>query len=334
MNESKQQPEEEIRPNGEPGKPEDSVSGKEEIAETEIMTALEAMGDKVNEEESEQETADTSPIGIIGTQKKQTGEFPVLSMKLAQRCHVGARRKRNEDSCFTFLSTTGGDSTLPPFGLFIVADGMGGHQNGHIASKIASRTAGKYILEKLYLPLLAIKEQNTPLPIQEVLTDAVMAANSAVLNHDLESDSGTTLTIALILGRRLHIAHVGDSRVYLHTNNKLETITQDHSLVQRLQEVGQLTAEEATFYRYSNILLRAVGQSEELEVDTYMRLLPESGQILLCSDGLTSMISDKRIQEIVETDTSLEEKAEKLFQAAMDAGGFDNITVILVGFHS
>ncbi len=279
----------------------------------------------------------TSPLEVIAAINK-TAALVTESMpeiQVAKRCHVGAIRERNEDSCLVFMSETGGHFPLMPFGLYIVADGMGGHQNGHLASKSASRMVAGNIINKIYMPLL--REDGNPIqaPIQEVMTEAVQAAHHAIYNPDPEEDGGTTLTSALILGRRLYIAHVGDTRVYLKTDDTFEMLTTDHSLVQRLQEVGQLTAEEATFYQYRHILLRALGQGEEedIEVDTYMRRLPESGILLLCTDGLSGMVTDDAMQEILNQDIPLDQKANDLFEAAMAAGGYDNITAILVQFH-
>lgn len=254
-------------------------------------------------------------------------------LRVAKRCHVGARRDRNEDSCLVFVAEAGGHFASLPFGLFIVADGMGGHSDGHVASNIASRTAATHILSNIYLPLLQDDSQGGKPPIQEVLEQAVQLANKAVFDHDSEMDSGTTLTIALVFGRRLHVAHVGDSRLYLLANGRFEPITNDHSLVQRLQDVGQLTAEEATFYRYGHILLKAVGQTEEVEADVYMRLLPKSGKLLLCSDGLSGFVPEAELRAILEQqDVPLQLMADELFEAAMEMGGFDNITAVLVDF--
>lgn len=220
---------------------------------------------------------------------------------------------------------------MMPFGLYIVADGMGGHTNGHLASKTASRVAARYILERIYLPLIHEDGGLNQTPIQEVLVNAVQAANTAVFKADLDSDSGTTLTIALVLGRRLHIAHVGDSRLYLLSDNELQAVTSDHSLVQRLQDVGQ-PADDITYAQIRHVLLRAVGQVEEVEVDTYMRLLPRNGKLLLCTDGLCGPVSDAELHSFLEKDISLQQMVDELTNAAMDAGGYDNITAIVVNF--
>lgn len=280
-------------------------------------------------------TEELPPLVIPGAKGILTGANASAGKKeavihFAKRCDIGAR-ERNEDSCIAFASETGGHFSMMPFGLYIVADGMGGHTNGHVASKIASRQAASHILEEIYLPLLA---HDTPpqVGIRDTLVEAVQLANTAVYQDEPEIDSGTTLTVALLLGSRLHVAHVGDSRLYLHTDEKLEAITNDHSLVQRLQDVGQLTAEEATVYRYRNVLLRAVGQGEDVEIDTYMRLLPKKGKLLLCSDGLCGFVSDDTINETLKKDVPIEQMVIDLYEAAMAAHSNDNVTVIVVEF--
>ncbi|MBE2199476.1 MAG: serine/threonine-protein phosphatase [Anaerolinea sp.] len=273
---------------------------------------------------------ENSLLGLSQLAKSETKE---PTMRVAKRCHMGAVRDRNEDSCLVFTSETGGHFPLLPFGLYIVADGMGGHKNGHIASKLASRTAARHIIEKIYLPLLNVEGVPTSTPIQEVLQEAVELAHKAVYDPTEETDSGTTLTIALVLGRRLYAAHVGDTRIYLLSGDKLEVVTTDHSLVQRLQDVGQLTAEEAPFYEYRHVLLRAVGQGEEIAVDTYTRLLPKKGKLLLCTDGLCGLVADFEIAMILQQDHTVTELSDELFEAAMEAGGYDNITTIVVEFN-
>lgn len=250
----------------------------------------------------------------------------------ARRCDLGAVRDRNEDYCLIFVSEAGGHFSLAPFGLFIVADGMGGHTNGHVASNLAARVAARHVLDNIYLPMLHNPNTAKQAPIQEVLANAVQAANTAVFQEDPQSDSGTTLTVALLLQRRLYVAHVGDSRLYLKKGEKLEVVTEDHSLVQRLKDVGSLTNEQAAVYRYKNVLLRAVGQAEDVEIDTYMRLLPKQGQLLLCSDGLCGMVTDEAIQEVMDRGLPVQETANALYDVAMEAGGYDNITAVVVNF--
>jgi PPM family protein phosphatase len=317
----------ETRPPGgvaRPQPPENPTEDEADLGETPPWSAPPFL------EADPEEPAKTRPIASK-IMEPVSDEEPRL--RAAKRCHVGARRDRNEDSCLLYVAESGGHFASLPFGLFIVADGMGGHSDGHVASNIAMRTAAAHVLTNIYMPLLQDDNQKAKPPIQEVLEQAVQKANKAVFEHDAEVDSGTTLTIALVFGRRLHVAHVGDSRLYLLANGRLESITSDHSLVQRLQDVGQLTAEEATFYRYGHVLLKAVGQAEEVEADVYMRLLPKSGRLLLCSDGLSGFVPEAELRAILEQpDAPLQEVADKLFEAAMEMGGFDNITAVVVDF--
>lgn len=300
----------------------------------------ESFADELNElvdETGSNMDEENDMAGIIEIPSAKAGQTDgaisdaVPGLRVAYRTSLGAVRPRNEDSCLVFSSGSGGHFPLLPFGLYIVADGMGGHANGHVASKTATRVAARHILDKIYLPLLHDAGGLNQTPIQEVMVDAVQAANTAVFATEPESDSGTTLTIALVLGRRLHVAHVGDSRLYLWVDGRLEAVTNDHTLVQRMRDVGQ-PADDVMYDQIKHVVLRAVGQMEEVEVDTYMRLLPKNGKLLLCSDGLCGFVSDKDIQETMSRDMGIETMAGALLDAAMMAGGYDNITAVIVDF--
>ncbi len=252
-------------------------------------------------------------------------------LHVAQRCDVGAVRERNEDACILFLAESGGHFSRAPFCLALVADGMGGHENGHMASKIASRAAADYVLQKIYLPLLSGADLPQPATVDSIMHDAVIAAHTAV-SAQKNSDSGTTLTMTLILENQLYVAHVGDSRAYWLVDDQLEAISMDHSLVQHLQDEGKLTSEEAENYQFRNILLRALGQAEDLEVDTYQRELPPKGKLLLCSDGLCGLVNDKRLAQIMRLDASPDRITKLMLDAALAAGGYDNITAVVIDF--
>jgi serine/threonine protein phosphatase PrpC len=251
-------------------------------------------------------------------------------LKLGWATDVGKARRHNEDTALVITAIHDGDDTTPAFGLFALADGMGGHQAGEIASSLAARTAAHHIIRHLYLPSLIRQEHGTDQPaLNEVLVSAVQEANSAVARR--VPGGGTTLTCALMLGPRVYIAHVGDSRAYVVTEaNRLDQITHYHSLVDRLVELGQLTHDEAASHPQKNVLYRAVGQSGVLEVDTYVRTIPDGERLLLCSDGLWSMVSETDMAKIVTTAPSLQTACASLIAAANDAGGHDNITAILV----
>ncbi len=242
---------------------------------------------------------------------------------------VGEVRRHNEDTALVITAAHEGDASVSAYGLFVMADGMGGQQAGEVASSLAARTVAHHIVSQFYLPVLISHEHDADQPaLKEVLVDAVRAANSAVA--DRVPGGGTTLTCALVLGSRAYVAHVGDSRAYIVTEEGLDQITHDHSLVDRLVELGQLTRDEAAVHPQKNVLYRAVGQSGVLEVDTYVRTIPRGGRLLLCSDGMWNMVSEAEIASIIMTSSSLQAACESLIAAANRAGGCDNITAILV----
>jgi protein phosphatase len=268
---------------------------------------------------------------MVGIEKNTLEQPKIPSIQSAQCCHLGAVRTRNEDSLLIIDTITGGQIPLNNFGLYIVADGMGGHHAGHEASRRTSRILGHRILREIYIPLLA---DNPPInvPIQELMSKAIQEANETLYNPEPDKDMGTTITAALIFGERLYLAHVGDSRAYLLHDGKLELMTTDHSYVQRLQDAGQLTPEEAAVHPQRNVLYRAVGQGGQLEVEVFTRSLPPQGKLLLCSDGLWGLVPNEVLQEILKQPISLQEQTNHLVEYALEAGGYDNITVIIVDF--
>lgn len=241
---------------------------------------------------------------------------------------VGRQRELNEDSLLTISTTVAGNNSNPPFGLFIIADGMGGHQYGEVASNVAIRTISSYVMKKFHntlfnLPTLPLDES-----LQEIAQDAVMEAQRAVLRE--APGSGTTVTAALVLGQQLTITHVGDSRAYLlYNEQRMEAITRDHSLVQRLEELGQITPAEAAVHPQRNVLYRALGQGENLEPDVITTPFPVGGYLLLCSDGLWGVIPEDEIRKIVYEAPTIQRACQNLIAAANAAGGPDNISAIL-----
>lgn len=277
-----------------------------------------------------EDTKPETPIDQTMVEDMLSAKKP--NIQVAKRCEVGALRQRNEDSCLTFNLDMGGHFRSPPAGLFLVADGMGGHESGHLASKKASRVAGGDVLQHIVLPLIETMELPSAEEVQKVMRQAVLAAHEAVYEPDPAHDGGTTLTMVLLLDRHAYVAHVGDSRAYRYHDGSLEAITSDHSLVQRLQDEGQLTSEEAKSYQYRNILLRALGQEEELQVDTAVYELSHTGKLMLCSDGLCGLVFHEQLEAIVAQDATPDEIADQLYHAAMNAGGYDNITAVVVEY--
>ncbi len=228
--------------------------------------------------------------------------------KVYQATNVGKVRKNNEDSMLV---------TEPE--IFIVADGMGGQAAGEVASKILVDTA------KNFLPKIA-----EPLN-EDILTKSILKANAEILKAVRENKNyrgmGTTATILHIYKNRAYYAHIGDSRLYRVRNNNIEQITQDHSYVESLVRRGEITPSEARVHPLKNILTQAVGADDDITVDSGNLRLDTEDIFMLCSDGLTNMVADEDILKIL-----LESKnpADDLVQAALDNGGHDNITVIVV----
>ncbi len=240
---------------------------------------------------------------------------------------IGRERKRNEDSFFVFNALLQYDNDQEPFGVFIVADGMGGHQKGEIASSTAARTAANHILKDIYLPYLCRHNQNsTNKPINEVLITAIESANITV--QELAPDGGTTLTAALIMGNNAYIAHIGDTRAYLINKENIKQITKDHSLAQRLEDLGQGSPTELA--NVQNVLYRAIGQSSTIEVDTHIQHLPPASSLLLCSDGLWGLVEVGNLKEIVNSSATPQEACERLVETANENGGYDNITAVMI----
>ncbi len=278
-------------------------------------------------------TAVTTPPSVLQTRPLPPLEtvtaLPGQRIMFGQLSDVGMVRGNNQDSMLSVLSSGMSTDELPDFGLFIVADGMGGHQEGERASAITVRTLARHVMNELFGALLEQRMNDPDQPsIAEVLREAVQEANDAVTEQIPEG--GTTLTACVIIGDLAYIAHVGDSRAYMITDDGIEQITRDHSLVQRLIELDQLTPEEAAEHPQRNVLYRAIGQSETLDVDAITRRLPPRSRLLLCSDGLWNLVSEDAIVEVLNAHRDPQDACHELVQLANDRGGPDNITVIIV----
>ena len=206
---------------------------------------------------------------------------------------VGRQRELNEDSLIAITSTLGGNTGNLPFGLYIVADGMGGHQYGEVASNAAVRTVAGSIMGKFQSYMFQLEPTPPNEPLQEMMQSAVKEAQKVIQRE--APKSGTTLTAALVLGHQVTVAHVGDSRAYhVYSDGRIEAITRDHSLVKRLEELGHLNGEEAENYPHRNVLYRALGQGEILEPDIFTISFPQTGTLMLCSDGLWGVVPDEK----------------------------------------
>ncbi|MCI0636804.1 MAG: Stp1/IreP family PP2C-type Ser/Thr phosphatase [Actinobacteria bacterium] len=220
---------------------------------------------------------------------------------------IGQVREGNEDSLLI----------VEP--LYAVADGMGGHRGGEVASTLALETVQQLFEQRL-----------------GSLADQVAEANRAVFersrNDRSVSGMGTTLTAALVDGNRVHLAHVGDSRAYLFRGGELSLLTEDHTLVHKMVVEGEITTEEAETHPHRSILTRALGVDQSVIVDVGDIAVADGDRILLCSDGLTGMVTDGQIREILAEAPEPQEAVDRLVTVANRAGGIDNITAIVLDF--
>ncbi len=241
---------------------------------------------------------------------------------------VGKQRDHNEDSILALTSTIVGSAEGIPFGLYIVADGMGGHQFGEVASNAAIRIMGGNITKKFHSYLYNLPTQALQESLQEVMEISITEAHQYVQRE--APGSGTTVTAALVLGQQITIAHVGDSRAYsIYPDGRIDPITRDHSLVKRLEELGHLSKDEVENFPHRNVLIRALGQGEFLEADIFTLPFPQGGYLMICSDGLWGVISEKDILRCITEAPTLNRACQNMVEAANAAGGPDNISVIL-----
>lgn len=233
-------------------------------------------------------------------------------MRISALSDVGLVRKNNEDN-FSICAPN----------LFIVADGMGGHEAGEVASKLAVNAIREHVLAH------GLKQ-----PGEKVLKDAVAAANRQVFEAAAErpdcSGMGTTVSVVLLRDGLINWAHVGDSRIYLFRDNQVSLLTDDHSVVWELLKQGSITQEDADVHPQRNMLTRAIGTEAETEIDIGNIPLLAGDQIMLCTDGLTNLISGEELAQAIKQCSDSDEVVKFLVNQAKTRGGFDNITVIYV----
>lgn len=238
-------------------------------------------------------------------------------LKTFSKTDIGRKRKLNQDAVYTSEQPVGNLKNL-----FLVADGMGGHNAGDYASKMTLETMVEHI---------AGSRETNP---AKILEDAIAAANTLVRNMagqnpELEG-MGTTVVAASCEGETLHVANVGDSRLYIIREGKIHQVTRDHSWVEEMVRRGGLGREEARNHPDKNIITRAVGAEDTVKIDFFTVGLEEGDMILMCTDGLTNMLEDEEILNILKISRDIVEMAEELVRAANEKGGRDNISVILI----
>ncbi|MFZ5632916.1 MAG: Stp1/IreP family PP2C-type Ser/Thr phosphatase [Bacillota bacterium] len=233
-------------------------------------------------------------------------------MKWSQMTEVGLVRKKNEDSL----------CVVPDLALFAVADGMGGHQAGEVASRIAVESVSR-----------RIRNGSNDEAVKSLL-EGVRLANSKIYSASRDKPTyrgmGTTLTAAVIREKELILAHVGDSRAYIIRGNKIYPLTEDHSLVQEMFRHGGITKEQARDHPHRNVLTRALGTDPLVDVDLIRIKLEKGDILLLCTDGLSGLLEDDEMLRLVREAAHPDQAVQGLVSEAMKRGGSDNISVIVV----
>ena len=265
---------------------------------------------------------------------------------------VGLIRELNEDSVLAMNLTQYYESVQTQIGLYIVSDGMGGEAAGEVASRVTVRAVAEWVTDKLIsASLKSTMEEKIAAPTHtgglrlavanghemattEMLKQAVIAANREVMAYAAanphERGLGATVTVAMMVGEVLTIAHVGDSRCYLLSGDRLAQVTEDHSLVQKMVNTGNLSRMEARSHPYRNVIYRSIGADEQIEIDIIRKKLTSGDTLMLCSDGLNGMLGDDQIRDILLVNPDPTAAAKELVVAANAAGGEDNTSVIVV----
>ena len=237
-------------------------------------------------------------------------------MKAFAITDVGQARLMNQDFVYCSQKPIG---SLP--NIFIVADGMGGHKAGDMASSFAVET---------FINMVEASDEKNQITL---IDETIKTVNEKLIQKAKESEDyegmGTTLVVATIIGNVLHVANVGDSRLYV-VNEELQQITRDHSLVEEMVAIGEIERKDARTHEQKNIITRAIGGSGLVMADFFSVDLKPKDRILMCSDGLTNMIEDEEIGQIVKKNNNVEDAAVELLKTANNNGGKDNISIIII----
>lgn len=244
-------------------------------------------------------------------------------MRASGYTDVGKVREVNQDNF----------AAVDMLGLYIVADGMGGHAAGEKAS-LSAVTTGIEVFSAYDFETKKLSGSDVNLGIEEVIRIALKEANNRIIQSSISSihlqGMGTTEVIAVYSEGRVYIGNVGDSRGYLIKPDKIVQLTKDHSVVQDLKDQGLITEEEAKVHPYRNVITRCLGMQAEIEVDTFNIDLDVGDKVLMCTDGLTNLVSNDEMKEIATSSDDLEAICKKLVDTANERGGHDNITVVLL----
>jgi len=249
-----------------------------------------------------------------------------LGVRVSTKTDPGRRRKDNEDNFLAVTGTWKHNGQLQPFGVFVIADGMGGHANGQDASRIAVETIYQHLTN--VLPRQDVPDEG----LGGLLQEAIQHANQMIYqqNQKDHADMGCTMTAALVTGSDAHICNVGDSRTYLlNLKDHLQRVTTDHSIVESLVAAGVIQKDDVYTHPKRNQIYRSLGEKEAAEIDLFHQRLSPGDKVLLCCDGLWEMVRDPDIEQVLRHD-DLPQVTSKLVEMANENGGVDNITAIVV----
>ncbi len=269
-----------------------------------------------------------SPIMQPATNTNNSEEH--VGFEIIAKTNPGIKRqhKPNEDSMFAIRGMRNENGQAQQIGLFVVADGMGGHADGQDASRLAIQTIIDYLLPRLS------QGEDTRESAQKLLVESIQLANQAVHQHNVEqnADMGTTVTATLVIDEMAHVANVGDSRTYVYrVSDGLTRVTRDHSVVASLVDAGIIKPDDIYTHPKRNQIYRSLGEKPFVEVDPFTVQLHPGDKLLLCSDGLWEMVRDPEIQRVLEMPTSNPQQlGENLISAALKSGGEDNVSVMVV----
>ena len=240
-----------------------------------------------------------------------------MELKVGARSDVGMIRSGNEDNFFAEADDRRG--------VFVVADGMGGHAAGEVASEMAVQIVSRHLLS-----LTSVLDQASAEKLAQAMRDANRAIYDRMLAEVDKQGMGTTASVLLLSDNRFLIGQIGDSRIYLLRDGALTQLTKDHSYVQEQVDAGLLTPEQARYHPYSNVITRCVGASESVDADIYEGEMKPGDVFLLASDGLTGMVDDRRLQAMLLARSGPGRIVDALIAEANGRGGLDNITAIVI----
>jgi len=253
----------------------------------------------------------------------------ITHYKVAFAQNIGKKREHNEDSIFINTGLTCDHAGGKPFGLFVVADGMGGYVAGEAASAAATKAVSASLFKSILVPYVKDNMNENQISLHEAMEKCIKDAQIAVASS--APGGGTTIIIALIINSQVTLAHIGDSRAYfIGKDGSIVYLTKDHSVIQKMIDIGEISEDEALSHPNRNYLTKAIGQDQTVTADIVTHVFRNDSRLLLCSDGLWGVVDEKRIIKVVSKAGNLQSACNQLVAEANKAGGPDNISVILV----